>query len=160
FNAAGDRLYITDRFKDQVRAFKIDPGPRFTQLAEIPTGTTDLDRTNPRDLSISADGKTLYVANTLGHTIAIINIAGDANTLVRATADGGLATDVKVAGRWGIVSGHETNNELNGPETGHGMPKKVNSAAIRNSGAPLGYLPVMTDATQATTFDDIGTELN
>ena len=77
---------MTDRFKDQVRAFRIDPGPCFTQIAEIPTGATDLDRANPRDLSISADGSTLYVANTLGHTIAVINIAGDANTLVRTHA--------------------------------------------------------------------------
>lgn len=160
FNAAGTRLYITDRFGDQVRAFRIDPGPSFTELAEIPTGTTDLDRTNPRDLSISADGNTLYVANTLGHTIAVINIGNDANTLVRVMPVGGLATDVKVAGRWGIVSGHETNNFLNQPETGHGMPKNVNGVAVRNNGQPLGYLPVMTDATKATTFDDIGTELN
>src|SRR5262249_54792876 len=115
---------------------------------------------NRRDLSISADGNTLYAANTLGHTIAVINIAGDANTLVRVMPVGGLSTDVKVAGRWGIVSGHETNSVLNEPETGHGMPKVVNGKAIRNTGAPLGYLPVMTDATRATTFDDIGTELN
>jgi len=116
FNAAGTRLYITDRFNDQVRAFAIAPGPSFTELAGIPTGRTDLDRTNPRDLTISADGKTLYVANTLGHTIAAIDIAGDANTLVRAMPVGGLATDVKVAGRWGIVSGHETNSVLNEPK--------------------------------------------
>ena len=160
FNAAGTRLYITDRFKDQVRAFAIAAGPSFAQIAEIPTGTTDLDRTNPRDLSISADGRTLYAANTLGHTIAVIDIAADANTLVRTMPVGGLATDVKVAGRWGIVSGHETNSRLNEPETGHGMPMKVNGIAIRNTGQPLGYLPVMTDATRATTFDDIGTELN
>src|SRR5262249_37473188 len=44
FNQAGTRLYVTDRFKDEVRAFRIDPGPRFTQIAEIPTGTTDLER--------------------------------------------------------------------------------------------------------------------
>jgi len=25
---------------------------------------------------------TLYVANTLGHTIAVINVAGDANTAI------------------------------------------------------------------------------
>ena len=37
---------------------------------------------------------------------------------------GGLATDVKIAGRWGIVSGHETNTVLNEPETGHGLPTK------------------------------------
>ena len=160
FNAAGTRLYITDRFNDQVRAFAITAGPTFAEIADVPTGLTDLDRTNPRDLSISADGNTLYVANTLGHTIAVINIAGDANAFVRTMPVGGLSTDVKVAGRWGIVSGHETNNELNQPETGHGMPKKVNGVAIRNNGQPLGYLPVMTDATKATTFDDIGTELN
>jgi DNA-binding beta-propeller fold protein YncE len=160
FNAAGTRLYLTDRFKDQVRAFRIDPGPSFTQIAAIATGTTDLDRTNPRDLTISTDGATLYVANTLGHTIAVINIAGDVNALVRTMPVGGLATDVKIAGRWGIVSGHSTNSELNQPETGHGLPKIVNGVAIRNNGQPLGYTPVMTDATRATTFDDLGSELN
>jgi DNA-binding beta-propeller fold protein YncE/mono/diheme cytochrome c family protein len=164
FNKTGTRLYITDRFGDQVRAFAIASTPSglsFTELAEIPTGTTDLDRTNPRDLSISADGNMLYVANTLGHTIAVINIAGDANALVGVMPVGGLSTDVKVAGRWGIVSGHETNNFLNQPETGHGMPTRdANGVVIRNNGQPLGYLPVMTDATKATTFDDIGTELN
>ncbi|HJZ76677.1 MAG TPA: YncE family protein, partial [Vicinamibacterales bacterium] len=163
FNADGTRLYITDRFNDQVRAFAIThgtSGPSFAEIAEIPTGNNDLDRSNPRDLTISADGKTLYVANTLGHTIAVVNIAGDANKLVRTMPVGGLSTDVKVAGRWGIVSGHETNNFLNQPETGHGMPKIVDGVAVRNTGKPLGYLPVMTDATKATTFDDIGTELN
>jgi DNA-binding beta-propeller fold protein YncE len=101
FNATGTRLYITDRFNDQVRAFRIDPGPVFTEIAEIPTGATDLDRANPRDLSLSADGATLYAANTLGHTVAVINIAGDANTFVRTMPVGGLTTDVKIAGRWG-----------------------------------------------------------
>jgi DNA-binding beta-propeller fold protein YncE len=160
FNAGGTRLYVTDRFNDQVRAFRIDPGPFFTQIAEIPTGTTDLDRANPRDLALSDDGRTLYVANTLGHTIAVIDIAGDANRLVQTLPVGGLATDVKIAGRWGIVSGHETNSVLNEPETGHGLPKTVNGVPVRNDGSPLGYTPVMTDATRATTFDDIGTELN
>src|SRR3954470_1621194 len=161
FNANGTRLYTTDRFKDEVRAFRIDSGPTFTQIAEIPSGSSELDRTNPRDLAISADGNTLYVANTLGHTIAVINIDGEANTLARQITVRGLSTDVKVAGRWGIVSGHETNNFLNQPETGHGMPTRdAKGVVIRNNGQPLGYLPVMTDATKATTFDDIGTELN
>jgi DNA-binding beta-propeller fold protein YncE len=160
FNANGTRLYLTDRFKDEVHAFAITAGPTFTELAEIPTGSNVLDRTNPRDLALSADGRTLYVANTLGHTIAVINVAGDANTLVRTMPVGGLATDVKVAGRWGIVSGHETNSVLNQPETGHGLPKMENGVAVRNNGQPLGYLPVMSDATRAATFDDIGTELN
>jgi len=161
FNREGTRLYITDRFKDQVRAFKIDPGPFFTQIAEIPTGFNDLDRANPRDLDLSADGKTLYVANTLGHTIAVINLENDANTLVKTMPVGGLATDVKIAGRWGIVSGHETNSFLNQRESGHGLPTRDKTGTpIRNNGKPLGYTPVMTDATKATTFDDIGSELN
>jgi DNA-binding beta-propeller fold protein YncE len=161
FNRDGTRLYITDRFKDEVRAFRVDPGPIFTQLSEIPTGSTDLERANPRDLDISADGKTLYVANTLGHTIAAININADANTLVKNLPVGGLSTDVKIAGRWGIVSGQETNTKLNQPESGHGLPTKdANGVVIKNNGQPLGYSPVMTDATKATTFDDIGSELN
>jgi DNA-binding beta-propeller fold protein YncE len=161
FNQDGTRLYITDRFKDQVRAFRIDPGPFFTEIAEIPTGTTDLERANPRDLDLSADGRTLYVANTVGHTVAAINVANDANTLIKVMPLGGLATDVKIAGRWGIASGQETNTKLNEPETGHGLPTKdANGVAIKNNGQPLGYTPVMTDATKATTFDDIGSELN
>src|SRR5215216_2775215 len=161
FNKTGTRLYITDRYKDAVRAFRVDPGPSFTQIAVIPTGNTQLERTNPRDLDISADGRTLYVANTLGHTVAVINIEADANTLTKVLPLGGLATDVKVAGRWGIAAGQETNTRLNEPESGHGLPtKRSDGVAIKNSGAPLGYTPVMTDATKATTFDDIGSELN
>jgi DNA-binding beta-propeller fold protein YncE len=161
FNRAGTRMYITDRFKDQVRDLRVAPGPSFTQIAEIPTGTTDLARANPRDLDLSADGKTLYVANTLGHTVAAINVENDANTLVKVLPVSGLSTDVKVAGRWGIVCGQESNTKLNEPETGHGLPTKNSSGvAIRNNGQPLGYTPVMTDATKATTFDDLGSELN
>jgi DNA-binding beta-propeller fold protein YncE len=161
FNAAGTRLYLTDRFKDQVRAFRVDPGPVFTQIAQIPTATTLLEGNNPRDLSLSADGRTLYVANTLGHTIAVINVAADANLLSRVMPLGGLATDVKIAGRWGIVSGHATNTRLNEKEGGHGLPRKnAQGTFIRNDGSPLGYLPVMGDATRATTFDDLGSELN
>ena len=160
FNATGTRLYLTDRFNDQVRAFRIDRGPSFTQIAAVATGETDLEKSNPRDLTISADGRTLYAANTLGHTIAVIDIADDANRRVKTLPVGGLATDVKVAGHWGIVSGQSTNSVLNEPETGHGLPKIVGGVAIRNNGQPLGYTPVMTDATQATTFDDLGSELN
>ena len=161
FNRNGTRLYITDRFKDQVRVFRVDAGPLFTEIAQVPTGSTELERTNPRDLDLSADGKTLYVANTLGHTIAAINVNGDANNLIQTMPLGGVATDIKIAGRWGIVSGQETNTKLNGPESGHGLPtKNASGAAIKNSGQPLGYTPVMTDATKATTFDDIGSELN
>jgi DNA-binding beta-propeller fold protein YncE len=161
FNRNGTRLYITDRYKDEVRAYRIDPGPMFTQIGEITTGSTDLERTNPRDLDLSADGKTLYVANTLGHTIAAINVANDANTLIKNLMVGGLSTDVKISGRWGIVSGQETNTKLNGKESGHGLPTlDANGVAIKNNGQPLGYTPVMSDATKATTFDDIGSELN
>ncbi|HYE14467.1 MAG TPA: YncE family protein, partial [Pyrinomonadaceae bacterium] len=161
FNRAGTRLYITDRYKDAVRAFRVSPGPTFTQIALIPTGNTPLERSNPRDLDLSADGRTLYVANTLGHTVAAINVESDANTLVKVLPVGGLSTDVKIVGRWGIVSGQETNTRLNEPETGHGLPtKNASGVAIRNNGQPLGYTPVMTDATKATTFDDIGSELN
>jgi DNA-binding beta-propeller fold protein YncE len=161
FNQTGTRLYVTDRFKDEVRVFRIDPGPAFTQIAEVPTGTTELERANPRDLDLSADGRTLYVANTLGHTVAAINVEADANTLVKVMPVGGLSTDVKIAGRWGIVSGQETNTKLNERESGHGLPtKNAQGVAIKNDGSPLGYTPVMSDATKATTFDDIGSELN
>ncbi len=161
FNSNGTRMYITDRYKDVVRVFRVDVGPFFTQIAEVPTGNSELERANPRDLDLSADGKTLYVANTFGHTIAAINIAGDANTLVKVMPVGGLSSDVKIAGRWGIVSGQSTNTKLNQPESGHGLPtKNADGVAIKNNGQPLGYLPVMSDSTKATTFDDIGSELN
>jgi DNA-binding beta-propeller fold protein YncE len=161
FNSNGTRLYVTDRYKDEVRVFRVDEGPRFSQIAEIPTGTTELERANPRDLDLSADGNTLYVANTLGHTVAAINVANDANTLIKNLVVGGLSTDVKISGRWGFVCGQETNTKLNGKETGHGLPTlNANGVAIKNNGQPLGYTPVMSDATKATTFDDIGSEIN
>ena len=141
--------------------FAVDRGPTFTQIAEIPTGSNDLDRANPRDLAISADGTTLYVANTLGHTIAVINIAGDANTLV--TNDAGRRPRDRREGRRAAGAsspGTRPTTCSNQPETGHGLPKIVNGVAIRNNGQPLGYTPVMTDATRATTFDDLGSELN
>ena len=101
------------------------------------------------------------MCNTLGHTIAVIDVANDANTLVRNLPVGGLATDVKVSGRWGFVCGQETNTLLNQPETGHGLPtRNASGVVIRNDGQPLGYTPVMTDATRATTFDDLGSEIN
>jgi DNA-binding beta-propeller fold protein YncE len=158
FSKNGTRLYITDRFKDQVRVFDIAPGPAFRQIAEIPTGATDLDRANPRDLALSEDDTQLYVANTLGHTIAVIDTA--ALTLKKTMIAGGLATDVKIAGAWGIVSGHSSTNALNEPETGNGMPKRVGpNSFIKNDGTPLPYLPVMSDTTRATTFDDLGSDL-
>src|SRR4030095_7747475 len=93
--------------------------------------------------------------------MASINVNNDANTLTRVLPLSGLATDVKIAGRWGITSGQESSSRLNEPETGHGLPTKdASGVPIRNDGAPLGYTPVMTDATKATTFDDIGSELN
>ena len=57
---------------------------------------------------------------------------------------GGLATDVKIAGRWGIVSGHDASNVMNGPETGHGLPTVQNGVAIRNNGAAA-RLPAADD---------------
>lgn len=164
FSSDGQRLYITVRNgfsigkRGLVRVFGVASGPTFTPIADIPVGTNELEQANPRDLTLSSDGKTLYVSNTLGNRIAVIDTT--TNTLVTTMPLGGLGTDVKIAGRWGIVSGHETNNCLNQPETGHGMPKKVGGTFVKNNGQPLGYLPVMSDCTKATTFDDIGTELN
>ena len=131
FNASGTRLYITDRFNDQVRVFAIASGPSFTQLATVATGTTDLDRTNPRDLSISADGSTLYVANTLGHTIAVINVAGDANQV----AQGGS----------GCASCHHNGNVITNGERDDTLqdfnihePGVVAEATVSNDGAAPG----------------------
>jgi cytochrome c553 len=39
------------------------------------------------------------------------------------------------------------------------MPKRVGNSFIKNDGSPLGYLPVMSDSTRATTFDDLGSDL-
>ena len=143
-----------------MRAFRVDPGPFFTQIAEIPTGSTDLERANPRDLDLSADGKTLYVANTLGHTIAVIDVANDANTLIKNHAGGRSRHRRQDRRPLGDRLRAGDQHRLNEPETGHGLPTRRQRRAIRNDGTPLGYTPVMTDATKATTFDDIGSELN
>ena len=51
-----------------------------------------------------------------GHTIAVINTATLA--LEKTMISGGLSTDVKIAGPWGIVSGHSSTNALNEPVGG------------------------------------------
>src|SRR5438067_3192748 len=48
FNATGTRLYTTDRFKDELHAFRVDPGPAFTQIAEIPAASTHFEYDTPR----------------------------------------------------------------------------------------------------------------
>ena len=48
--------------------------------------------------------RSMIVPAMLGHTIAVINVAGDANFLVGNLPLGGLATDVKIAGHWGITA--------------------------------------------------------
>ena len=40
FNRAGTRLYMTDRFKDQVRVFDITRGPSFNRSPRYPRGRT------------------------------------------------------------------------------------------------------------------------
>ena len=111
-----------------MRAFDIGAGPTFTADRGDPDRRNDLDRANPRDLALSDDGTQLYVANTLGHTIAVINTS--TLTLEKTMIAGGLSTDVKIAGRWGIVSGHSSTNALNEPETGSGMPKRVGTEQL------------------------------
>ncbi|HZA14168.1 MAG TPA: YncE family protein [Myxococcaceae bacterium] len=165
FNSTGTRLYVSVRNgfapgrRGLVRAFAVAPGPTFTAIGEIPTGASDLEQANPRDLALSSDDKTLFVANTLGNRLAVIDVTNDLNALVKTIPVGGVVTDVTIAGGWGFVSAHETNNVLNQPETGHGLPKKAGSGGLLPTGASLPYTPVMTDATLAVTFDDIGTEL-
>ena len=76
FNANGTRLYITDRFKDSVRVFRVDAGPFFTQIGEVQTGNTDLERANPRDLDLSADGlcgQVSYVALNFSSQLSAAN---------------------------------------------------------------------------------------
>jgi hypothetical protein len=48
---------------------------------------------------------------------------------------GGLATDVKISGKWGVVCSQETNSRLNERETGHGLPTlDANGVAIKMTG--------------------------
>ena len=50
FNRGGTRLYVADRSAGRVRVFRIDSGPFFTEIANVPTGAIDPDRANRRDL--------------------------------------------------------------------------------------------------------------
>ena len=116
FNANGTRLYLTDRFNDQVRAFRIDPGPSFTQIAD---DSDWQDRSRSRESARSRDQRRRHDALRGQH--ARPHDRRDQHRRRRQFAQrglpvGGLATDVKVAGRWGIVSGHSTNSVLNARE--------------------------------------------
>jgi hypothetical protein len=74
-------------------------------------------------------GNTLYVANTLGHTIAAINVANDAQHPDESVTRRRTFNRCKSGpARWGIVSGQNTNTPLNGRETGHGCRRGMHRA--------------------------------
>ena len=142
-----------------MHAFRIDPARDYSDRRD-PDRQHGAGTSNPRDLDLSADGKTLYVANTLGHTIAVINVANDANTLVQELPLAALRPTSRSPGNGALSAARTRTPTLNEPETGHGLPTlDANGVAIKNDGRRSVIIPVMSDATKATTFDDIGSEL-
>ncbi|MCP4499859.1 MAG: beta-propeller fold lactonase family protein [Deltaproteobacteria bacterium] len=70
FSPDGNRLFITNRWRDSVEAYSVTAlfdGLVLQKEASLPVGQ------NPRDLAISSDGKTLAVAALTGLTVSLID---------------------------------------------------------------------------------------
>ena len=123
FSADGRELFITNRWRDSLMIWDVEvDGDELTAKAGngpgIPVGT------NPRDLAISSDGKTIAVAALTGMTVSLI----DTTTRVERVRInvGAPANDVAFAGGFLIVATLSASTHhlpLAGPDTdGDGRP--------------------------------------
>ncbi|NOY28223.1 MAG: DUF1513 domain-containing protein [Oligoflexia bacterium] len=69
FSPDGTTLWVTNRWLDSVVIWQVDDRDRFTGLGSVRVGV------NPRDIAISADGRTVAVANLTGLDVSIIDTA-------------------------------------------------------------------------------------
>ena len=151
----------TDRFKDQVRAFRIDPGPSITADRRDPDRR---DRSRPDQPPRSDDQRRRRDALRRQHPGA--HHRGDQYRRRRQHAGrehAGRRPDDRredrgpLGDRVGPVD-QQRPQSVRRPATA--SRRSSTASPIRNNGQALGYTPVMTDATRATTFDDLGSELN
>ena len=118
FSPDGDTLYVTNRWLDQVRIWGVDDRDRFLELGSLFVGT------NPRDIAISQDGRTLAVANLTGLDVSIVDTeswAELARVKLRSPPNG-----LAFVGDWLVVpttSASSHHQPFAGPDTdGDGIP--------------------------------------
>lgn len=70
FSPDGREVWVTNRAKDEVQVWDLDPGPRtlgVTSRQSVPVAS------NPRDVAVSPDGRTVAVASPTGLSVALID---------------------------------------------------------------------------------------
>jgi sugar lactone lactonase YvrE len=115
---AGGRLFIADSGHDRILEASLDGALR----RQIGAGTAGLvdgpaesaQVSNPQGLALSADGSTLYVADTDNHAVRKVALSsGDVETIAgsgqqaQKLPSGGKGRDVALSSPWGLqVAGH------------------------------------------------------
>lgn len=114
-DAAGRRLFIADSGHNRILVASLD-GELQAAIGDGTPGFADGDASearfrDPQGLGLSADGKTLYVADTRNHAIRAINlatnevrtIAGTGTQLDRLPGLDARATETALASPWDVV---------------------------------------------------------
>ncbi|NUR75756.1 MAG: YncE family protein, partial [Thermoleophilia bacterium] len=85
FSPDGSHAYASAGSNEAIRTYSVS-GRHLTEGGRIPLATTDAAGNTidpfPAGLTISADGKTLYVADNLSNALSIISLPGGAETRV------------------------------------------------------------------------------
>lgn len=71
-NAAGDRVYVTNRGHDSIATFALDENARLTLLGHTPSGGA-----SPRFFLLGEEGRRMLVANEQGDSVTIFDVAAD-----------------------------------------------------------------------------------
>lgn len=71
-NAAGDRVYVTNRGHDTIALFALDPARGLTPLGETPAGGA-----SPRFFLLLEGERTMFVANEEGNSITVFDVRED-----------------------------------------------------------------------------------
>lgn len=107
FTPDGRRAYLANRWKDSVLRWDVEAGDELRVLsdsysaipADLPAGIPVGQ--NPRDLALSEDGTSLWVASLTGMTVSLVDTSVDRE--IRRVALGSPPGDVHVAGGFAYV---------------------------------------------------------
>ncbi|HQY60143.1 MAG: hypothetical protein IPF92_16750 [Myxococcales bacterium] len=121
FTPDGRRAYLANRWKDSVLRWDVAIDTSLRVVSTSYSGAPDDARVgipvgdNPRDLAVSPDGDTLYVASLTGLSLSVIDLRRDVE--VRRVGLGSPPGGVVALGRWVFVT-HTGRGSQHPPDEG------------------------------------------
>jgi len=123
FTPDGDELWLTNRWRDAVSVWELNARDQNLEVKRRHEAIVSVD-TNPRDIAISADGRSIAVAALTGSSVSVIDTETRAE---RARVDlGAPVNDVAFASGYLVaatLSASTHHQPFDGPDTdGDGLP--------------------------------------